>query len=55
MTAWSDACLDLEGAHELRMEILFVLLPLATQDLFVLNSFCLALHVYIIVLHGFVV
>ena len=34
------------------MEILFDLLPLATHILFVSNS--IALHVYIIVSHGFV-
>ena len=36
--------MDLEGAHGLRMEILFDLLPLATHILFVSNS--IALHVY---------
>ena len=34
----------LGGAHGLRMEILFDLLPFATHVLFVLNS--IALHVY---------
>ena len=36
--------MDLGGAHGLRMDILFDLLPLATHILFVLNS--IALHVY---------
>ena len=36
--------MDLGGAHGLRMEILFDLLPLATHVLLVLNS--IALHVY---------
>ena len=36
--------MDLGGAHGLRLDILFDLLPLATHVLFVLNS--IALHVY---------
>ena len=36
--------MDLGGAHGIRMEILFALLPLATHDLYMSNF--VALHVY---------